>query len=46
MIVLGLVVDGVCTLEEVETVWTIDDVLRAHAVLEMRREYEKRKEKK
>jgi len=34
-----LIVEGVATLPELETTWSIDDVERANAVLDMREHY-------
>ena len=31
-----MIVDGIATLKELETVWSIDDVNRANAILDMR----------
>lgn len=36
-----LVVQGVATLEELETHWNIDDVLRANGILDMRDDFDK-----
>ena len=39
-----LVFEKVCTLQELETYWSLDDVMRANAILDMQSEYQKRKE--
>lgn len=38
--------EKVCTLTELETTWSLDDVMRANAVLDMQEYYRKKKTKK
>ena len=46
MSIWRLVVDGVCSLKELETCWSIDDVERANAILDMREYYQAKKAEK
>jgi len=43
MSIWRLVVEGICSLKELESCWSIDDVERANAVLDMREHYQMKK---
>lgn len=45
MSVWVLVINKMATLEELETSWSLDDVMRIHAILEMREDLNKEIEK-
>lgn len=36
-----LILEGICSLEELKTSWTLDDVLRATAILDMKQAIQK-----